>query len=488
MEITNDIKYVGVNDHKVDLFEGQYVAPNGMSYNSYVILDSKIAVMDTVDQNFTHEWLDNLSNRKNPDYLVVQHMEPDHSANIAKFMDTYSKATIASSEKAFNMMQNYFGTAYEDRRIVVAEGDTLELGKHSLTFVAAPMVHRPEVIVTYDSTDKVLFSADGFGKFEALNVEEEWADEARRYYIGIVGKYDAQNSEKANKSDFKALFKIGYGLYVVTCNNGKKDNGVIVNSVTQVTDSPNRVAVCINKQNYSHHKKHNLMKRALKGALYYIIEFVKIYVIRHGETEANKQGILQGSSDFPLNENGIKLAQITGEKMKNIKFDACFSSPQVRAAKTAEIILEKSGNNIPIQYDDRIKEINMGDFEGKCIRPENLEVPLLKIIIFKQNAFLSRRFKGGENARDVCARTQNFLNELITKDYESVLVSTHGCASRAMLNKLFDHPFNFWQGRVPYNCAVSILEANDGKVKILEKDKIYYDPKYIVDRFKFLKE
>ena len=450
MNITSDIKYVGVNDHKVDLFEGQYKVPNGMAYNSYVIMDNKIAVMDTVDQNFTHEWLDNLGNvlgERKPDYLIVQHMEPDHSANISKFMDNYPNATVVSSEKAFVMMSNYFGTDYEDRRIVIKEGDTLELGKHTLTFVSAPMVHWPEVMVTYDSSDRVLFSADGFGKFGALDVDEPWDDEARRYYIGIVGKYGAQvqallkkasgldiqiicplhgpvltenlgyylnlydiwssyrsestgiviaytsvyghtkkavellaqklkengcpnvvvndlarvdmakavadafrydklvlatttynadiypfmkeyihkltersiqnkviafiengswaplaaktmksmlessnnirfvepivrimsslneesksqldklatalsteyiaqNEKTANKSDFKALFKIGYGLYVVTSNDGKKDNGIIVNSVTQVTDSPNRVAVCINKQNYSHH-------------------------------------------------------------------------------------------------------------------------------------------------------------------------------------------------------------------------------------------
>ena len=450
MKITNDIKYVGVNDHKVDLFEGQYVVPNGMAYNSYVIVDEKIAVMDTVDKNFTHEWLDNISSvldDKKPDYLVVQHMEPDHSANIAKFMENYPNATIVSSEKAFNMMINFFGTDFAERRIVISEGDTLKLGKHELTFVAAPMVHWPEVMVTYDATDKVLFSADGFGKFGALDVEEDWDDEARRYFIGIVGKYGAQvqallkkasgldisiicplhgpvltedlghylnlydiwssyrpeaegivvaytsvygntkkavdtlveklkanscpnvivhdlarcdiaqtvadafkydkivlatttynadifpfmktfinklternfqnktialiengtwaplaaktmkdmlanckdiryvnpivkimsslndeskeklnqlateltkeyiaqNPETANKNDFKALFKIGYGLYVVTCNDGKKDNGLIVNTVSQVTDSPNRVAVCINKQNYSHH-------------------------------------------------------------------------------------------------------------------------------------------------------------------------------------------------------------------------------------------
>ena len=450
MKTSSDIKYVGVNDHKIDLFEGQYVVPNGMAYNSYVILDGKIAVMDTVDARFGHEWLDNVAaatGGKAPDYLVVQHMEPDHSANIVNFLSAYPKATVVSSQKAFQMMQNFFGKQFEDRRIVVKEGDTLSLGKHELRFVAAPMVHWPEVIVTYDATDKVLFSADGFGKFGALDVEEDWACEARRYYFGIVGKYGAQvqallkkaamldiqticplhgpvltenlgyylglydtwssygvesdgvmiaytsvyghtkaavellaeklkakgcpkvvvcdlaredmaeavedafrygklvlatttynadifpfmrtfiehltergyqnrtialmengswaplaakvmrsmfeNSKNvtilepvikmtsamnddtkaaidkvsdelcmdylakqdstANKNDLKALFNIGYGLYVVTSNDGKKDNGLIVNTVSQVTNTPNRIAVTINKQNYSHH-------------------------------------------------------------------------------------------------------------------------------------------------------------------------------------------------------------------------------------------
>ena len=450
MTITKDIKYIGVNDHQVDLFEGQYVVPNGMSYNSYAIMDEKIAIMDTVDKNFTHEWLDNiqktLGSRK-PDYLVVQHMEPDHAANIDNFMKVYPEATVVSSAKAFGMMKNFFGTDYADRRIVVGEGSTLSLGKHTLAFVTAPMVHWPEVIVTYDVHDKVLFSADGFGKFGALDVEEEWACEARRYYIGIVGKYGAQvqallkkaatldisiicplhgpvltenlgyyinlydiwssyrvesegivvaytsvygntktavellveklkakgcpevvvhdlarcdmaeavedafrygklvlatttynadifpfmkeyihhlterafqnrtigliengswaplaakvmrgmfegsknitfteNTVKilsalnddskaqiealaeelcqdylaqqdatANKNDLNALFNIGYGLYVVTSNDGQKDNGLIVNTVSQVTNTPNRIAVTINKQNYSHH-------------------------------------------------------------------------------------------------------------------------------------------------------------------------------------------------------------------------------------------
>lgn len=192
MQITNEIKYVGVNDHKIDLFEGQFIVPNGMSYNSYVILDDKIAVMDSVDQNFGDEWISNIKNElagKSPDYLVVHHMEMDHSANIAKFMETFPNAKIVSSKLAFVMMKNYFGTDFENRQIVVAEGSTLELGKHTLNFVAAPNVHWPEVIMSYESSEKVLFSADGFGKFGALDVEEEWACEARRYYFGIVGKF-----------------------------------------------------------------------------------------------------------------------------------------------------------------------------------------------------------------------------------------------------------------------------------------------------------
>ena len=450
MKITNDIKYIGVNDHAIDLFEGQYIVPNGISYNSYAIIDDKIAIMDTVDASFTHEWLDNiegtLAGRK-PDYLIVQHMEPDHSANIMNFVRAYPDAKIVSSAKAFAMMKNFFGTDFADRQIVVGEGDTLSLGRHTLTFVTAPMVHWPEVIVTYDSTDKVLFSADGFGKFGALDVEEDWACEARRYYIGIVGKYGTQvqallkkasgldiqaicplhgpvltenlgyyiglyntwssyqpeedgiviaytsvygntkravlmladmlrakgcpkvvvndlarvdmaeavedafryskivlatttynaeifpfmrefishlternfsnrtvaliengswaplaskimrgmlekcknltfcdtgvrilsalndessaqlealanelcmeyiarKGDTANKNDLSALFNIGYGLYVVTSNDGKKDNGLIVNTITQVTNTPNRIAVTINKENYSHH-------------------------------------------------------------------------------------------------------------------------------------------------------------------------------------------------------------------------------------------
>lgn len=204
MNITDDIKYIGVNDHKIDLFEEQYAVPNGMSYNSYVILDEKIAVLDTVDANFSEEWLQNLDrilNGRTPDYLIVQHMEPDHSANIAIFMDTYPKAKIVASGQAFAMMKNYYGKDYDDRQIIVGEGNVLDLGTHKLHFYTAPMVHWPEVIVTYDSTDKVLFSADGFGSFGALDREEAWVREARRYYIGIVGKYGGQVQKLLKKAE-----------------------------------------------------------------------------------------------------------------------------------------------------------------------------------------------------------------------------------------------------------------------------------------------
>ena len=245
MTITEDIRYVGVNDHAVDLFEGQYVVPNGMAYNSYVILDEKIAVMDTVDIHFTQPWLENIRavlGDRQPDYLVVQHMEPDHSANIANFLRAYPQAVVVASAKAFAMMKNYFGDAYEDRRIVVGEGDTLSLGKHTLTFVTAPMVHWPEVIVTYDSYDKVLFSADGFGKFGALDVEEDWACEARRYYIGIVGKYGAQVQallKKAASLDISIICplhgpvlteNLGYyiNLYDIWSSYRPEDKGVVI--------------------------------------------------------------------------------------------------------------------------------------------------------------------------------------------------------------------------------------------------------------------
>ena len=245
MTITNDIKYIGVNDHITDLFEGQYIVPNGMAYNSYVILDEKVAVMDTVDGKFGEEWLGKLEAQlqgRKPDYLVVQHMEPDHSANIDVFLSKYPEAVVVASAKAFSMMQYFFGTDYASRRIVVGEGDTLSLGKHTLTFVAAPMVHWPEVIVTYDSYDKVLFSADGFGKFGALDVEEEWACEARRYYIGIVGKYGPQVQnllKKAAKLDIQIIAplhgpvlteNLGYylNLYDIWSSYKVEDEGVVI--------------------------------------------------------------------------------------------------------------------------------------------------------------------------------------------------------------------------------------------------------------------
>ena len=245
MKVTSDIKYIGVNDHQVDLFEGQYVVPNGMAYNSYVILDEKIAVMDTVDGNFTGEWLGNLRqalNGRTPDYLVVQHMEPDHSANIDIFLREYPGAVVVASAKAFAMMGQFFGSDYADRRIVVGEGDTLDLGRHTLTFVTAPMVHWPEVIVTYDSYDKVLFSADGFGKFGALDVEEPWDDESRRYYIGIVGKYGPQVQallKKAAKLDIRIIAplhgpvlteNLGHylNLYDTWSSYRPEENGVVI--------------------------------------------------------------------------------------------------------------------------------------------------------------------------------------------------------------------------------------------------------------------
>ena len=245
MQITNDIKYIGVNDHKIDLFEGQYDVPNGMAYNSYAIIDEKIAIMDSVDARFTDEWLGNIQNTlggRTPDYLVVQHMEPDHSANIFNFVKTYSDAKIVSSSKSFAMMKNFFGTDFSDKQIVVGEGDTLSLGKHNLTFVTAPMVHWPEVIVTYDSLDKVLFSADGFGKFGALDIEEDWACEARRYYIGIVGKYGAQVQsllKKAATLDIQTICplhgpvlteNLGYyiDLYNTWSSYGVESEGVVI--------------------------------------------------------------------------------------------------------------------------------------------------------------------------------------------------------------------------------------------------------------------
>lgn len=245
MNISNDIFYIGVNDREIDLFEGQYDVPNGMAYNSYVIMDEKIAVMDTVDKKFTNEWLSNIktvTGEREPDYLIVQHMEPDHSGNIVEFMNTYPNAVIVSSAKAFTMMKNFFGIDFSDRRITVAEGDNLTLGKHTLTFTTAPMVHWPEVIVTYDSTDKVLFSADAFGKFGTLDTDEDWACEARRYYFGIVGKYGAQVQsliKKLSAFEIAAICplhgpilseNLGYylNLYNTWSSYGVESDGVVI--------------------------------------------------------------------------------------------------------------------------------------------------------------------------------------------------------------------------------------------------------------------
>ena len=245
MFITDDIRYVGVNDHDIDLFEGQYVVENGMAYNSYVIMDEQIAVMDTVDGNFTDEWLKNISDvigDRKPSYLIVQHMEPDHSANIANFLDLYKDAKVVATAKAFVMMKQFFGTDYPERQIVVKEGDTLSLGTHTLTFVLAPMVHWPEVMVTYDSKDKVLFSADAFGKFGALDVEEDWTCEARRYYFGIVGKYGVQAQallKKAAGLDIQTICalhgpilkeNLGYylDLYNTWSSYGVESEGVVI--------------------------------------------------------------------------------------------------------------------------------------------------------------------------------------------------------------------------------------------------------------------
>ncbi|MBO4467823.1 MAG: MBL fold metallo-hydrolase, partial [Clostridia bacterium] len=245
MKITDDIKWIGVNDRKIDLFEGQYEVPNGMAYNSYIICDEKIAVMDTVDANFTHEWLDNLAAAlagRKPDYLVVQHMEPDHSANILNFTNVYPDAKIVTSAKALTMMGQFFGVDFSDKAITVAEGDELSLGKHTLTFITAPMVHWPEVIMTYDKTDKVLFSADGFGKFGATDADEDWACEARRYYFGIVGKYGAQVQavlKKAAGLDISVICPLhgpvlsedlGYylNLYDIWSSYGVESEGVVI--------------------------------------------------------------------------------------------------------------------------------------------------------------------------------------------------------------------------------------------------------------------
>ena len=264
MNVTNDVRYVGVNDRKIDLFEGQYTVPEGMAYNSYVILDEKIAVLDTVDRNFTHEWLDKVAaalGGRRPDYLIVQHMEPDHSANIVNFLSTYPDATVVSSAKAFAMMGNFFGQEFADRRMIVGEGSALSLGRHTLTFITAPMVHWPEVIMTYDDRDKILFSADGFGKFGALDADEDWACEARRYYFGIVGKYGAQVQavlKKAAALDIQIICplhgpvlseNLGYylDLYNTWSSYGVESDGIVIAYTSVYGNTKNAVLLLADK-------------------------------------------------------------------------------------------------------------------------------------------------------------------------------------------------------------------------------------------------
>ena len=356
MFITNDIRYIGVNDHQLDLFEGQYVVPNGMAYNSYVILDEKVAVMDTVDQNFGDEWLGKLRaelGERKPDYLIVQHMEPDHSANIDKFLNLYPDATVVASAKAFAMMRNFFGTDYADRRIVVGEGDTLSLGRHTLTFVTAPMVHWPEVIVTYDSYDKVLFSADGFGKFGALDVEEDWACEARRYYIGIVGKYGPQVQallKKAATLDIQTICplhgpvlteNLGYyiNLYDIWSSYRVESEGVVIAYTSVYGNTKSAVELLERKLQEKGVPKvviHDLartdMAEAVEDAFRYgklvlatttynadIFPFMKEFI--HHLTERNYQnrtiGLIENGSWAPM---AAKIMKGMFDKSKNITF------------------------------------------------------------------------------------------------------------------------------------------------------------------------
>ena len=356
MFITNDIKYIGVNDHQVDLFEGQYVVPNGMAYNSYAIIDEKIAIMDTVDANFSDEWLENIHNtlgNRKPDYLIVQHMEPDHSANIDRFLNHFPEAVVISSSKAFAMMKNFFGTDYADRRVVVGEGDTLSLGAHTLAFVTAPMVHWPEVIVTYDVLDKVLFSADGFGKFGALDVEEDWACEARRYYIGIVGKYGPQVQvllKKAAALDIQTICplhgpvlteNLGYyiNLYDIWSSYRVESDGVVIAYTSVYGNTKKAVELLAEKLTEYGCPKVTVadlarddMAEAVEDAFRYgklvlatttyngdIFPFMKEFI--HHLTERNYQnrtiGLMENGSWAPV---AAKVMRGMFEKSKNITF------------------------------------------------------------------------------------------------------------------------------------------------------------------------
>lgn len=355
MFVSNDVKYIGVNDKEIDLFEGQYDVPNGMAYNSYVIIDDKIAVLDTVDKNFKDEWLSNLKTAldgREPDYLIVQHMEPDHSANILEFKKVYPNAVIVSNSKSFVMMKNFFGTDFADCRITVGEGDTLDLGKHKLTFVAAPMVHWPEVIFTFDTTDKILFSADAFGKFGALDADEDWACEARRYYIGIVGKYGVQVQsvlKKAATLDIKTICPLhgpiltedlGYylNLYNIWSSYGVESEGVMI-AYTSVYGNTKQAVELLEKTLTAKGVKVAVndlarcdMAEAVEDAFRYgkivlatttyngeIFPFMREFI--HHLTERNFQnrkiGLIENGSWAPV---AAKVMKSMFEKSKNLEF------------------------------------------------------------------------------------------------------------------------------------------------------------------------
>ena len=400
MTITNDIRYIGVNDHAVDLFEGQYPVPNGIAYNSYVILDEKIAVMDTVDANFTHQWLDNLNavlaGRK-PDYLIVQHMEPDHAANVDKFLELYPEAVVVASSKAFGMMKGFFGTDYEGRRLIVGEGDTLSLGKHTLAFVTAPMVHWPEVIVTYDVYDKVLFSADGFGKFGALDVEEPWDDEARRYFIGIVGKYGAQVQALLKKAATLDIQKIcplhgpvltenlGYyiNLYDIWSSYRVESEGVLIAYTSVYGNTKTAVELLAERLKAKGAPKvvvHDLarcdMAEAISDAFRYgklvlatttynadIFPFMKTFL--HGLTERNFQnrtvGLIENGSWAPM---AAKVMKDILSGSRNLRFTDV--TVRIRSALNDEsrAQLEAMADELTMEYQARLEESNKQDLSA----------------------------------------------------------------------------------------------------------------------------
>ena len=397
MFITNDIRYIGVNDHTVDLFEGQYPVPNGIAYNSYVILDEKIAVMDTVDGGFAHQWLDNLSavlNGRKPDYLIVQHMEPDHAANVDLFLSVYPEAVVVASAKAFSMMKGFFGNDYADRRLIVGELDTLSLGRHTLTFVTAPMVHWPEVIVTYDSFDKVLFSADGFGKFGALDDSEPWDDEARRYFIGIVGKYGAQVQallKKAAALDIAIICpthgpvlteNLGHylNLYDIWSSYRPESEGIVIaytsvygNTKTAVEELAEQLKAKGAPKVVVHDLARCDMTEAISDAFRYgklvlatttynadIFPYMKTFL--HGLTERNFQnrtvGLIENGSWAPM---AAKIMKEILSESKNLRFTD--TTVRIRSALNEEsrAQLERMADELTMEYQARLEEGNKQD-------------------------------------------------------------------------------------------------------------------------------